>query len=142
MSDSPRDRPHLFIDGGGQAEQYRRPAQAIRTPPLPFRDRAAHADALSASIGVALEAARAQLGARTTAVSEGVPGFYLQIELPASERAGSALRLRRSRLGSRAHVRPERFDVDGRGHSHAIQQGGQRAREDARHEGPSTALAE
>lgn len=87
MNDSPRDRPHLFIDGGGQTEQYRRPAQAIRTPPLPFRDRAAHADALSASIGVALEAARAQLGARATAVSEGVPGFYLQIEVPANERA-------------------------------------------------------
>ena len=87
MNDSPRNRPHLFIDGGGQTEQYRRPAQAIRPPPLPGRDRAAHADALSASIGVALEAARAQLGARATAVAEGVPGFYLQIELPAGEKA-------------------------------------------------------
>jgi hypothetical protein len=87
MNDSPRDRPHLFINGGGQTEQYRRPAQAIRTQPLPFRDRAAHADALSASIGVALEAARAQLGARAAAMSDGVPGFYLQIEVPASERA-------------------------------------------------------
>lgn len=87
MNDSPRNRPHLFIDGGGQTEQYRRPAQAIRTPPLPGRDRAAHADALSASIGVALEAARAQLEARATAVAEGVPGFYLQIELPAGEKA-------------------------------------------------------
>lgn len=87
MNDSPRDRPHLFIDGGGQTEQYRRPAQAIRTPPLPGRDRAAHADALAASIGVALEAARAQLGARATAVAEGVPGFYLQIEVPAGEKA-------------------------------------------------------
>lgn len=87
MNDSPRNRPHLFIDGGGQTEQYRRPAQAIRTPPLPGRDREAHADALSASIGVALEAARAQLGARATAVAEGVPGFYLQIELPAGEKA-------------------------------------------------------
>lgn len=87
MNDSPRNRPHLFIDGGGQTEQYRRPAQAMRTPPLPGRDRAAHADALSASIGVALEAARAQLGARATAVAEGVPGFYLQIEVPAGEKA-------------------------------------------------------
>lgn len=87
MSDSPRDRPHLFIDGGGQTEQYRRPAQAIRPAPLPVRDRAAHADALSASIRVALEAARAQLEARATAVAEGVPGFYLQIELPPGEKA-------------------------------------------------------
>lgn len=87
MNDLPRNRPHLFIDGGGQTEQYRRPAQAIRRPPLPGRDRAAHADALSASIGVALEAARAQLAARATAVAEGVPGFYLQIEFPAAEKA-------------------------------------------------------
>ena len=87
MNDSPRDRPHLYIDGGGQTEQYRRPAQAIQAPPLPVRDRAAHADLLSASIGVALEAARAQLRARATTVAEGVPGFYLQIEVPANERA-------------------------------------------------------
>lgn len=87
MNDSPRDRPHLYISGGGQTEQYRRPAQAIRTPALPRRDRAAHADALSASIGVALEAARAQLAARASAVAEGVPGFYLQIEVPVGEKA-------------------------------------------------------
>ncbi len=87
MTDYPRNKPHLFIDGGGRAEQYRRPAQAMRTPPLPGRDRAAHADALSASISVALEAARAQLGARATAVAEGVPGFYLQIEFPVGEKA-------------------------------------------------------
>ena len=87
MTEYPRNKPHLFIDGGGSAEQYRRPAQAMRTPPLPGRDRAAHADALSASISVALEAARAQLGARATAVAEGVPGFYLQIEFPVGEKA-------------------------------------------------------
>jgi len=87
MNDSPRNRPHLFIDGGGQTEQYRRPKQKIDASPLPVRDRAAHADALSASIGLALEAARAQLGARATAVAEGVPGFYLQIEIPAGEKA-------------------------------------------------------
>jgi len=87
MTEYPRNKPHLFIVGGGRAEQYRRPAQAMHAPPLRAIDRAAHADALSASIGVALEAARAQLGARATAVAEGVPGFYLQIEVPASERA-------------------------------------------------------
>ena len=87
MTEYPRNKPHLFIDGGGRAEQYRRPAQAISTQPLPGRDRAAHADALSASIGVALEAARAQLGARATAVAEGVPGFYLQIEFLVGEKA-------------------------------------------------------
>lgn len=86
MNDSPRNRPHLFIDGGGQTEKYRRPAQVIRPPPLPVRDRAAHAAALSASIGIALDAARAQLRARADAVAEGVPGFYLQIDVPANER--------------------------------------------------------
>jgi Subtilase family len=87
MTDFPRDRPHLFVNGGGQTEQYRRPAQAIRTPPLPVRDRAAHASALSASIGLALDAARVQLAERAAAVADGVPGFYLQIEVPAGEKA-------------------------------------------------------
>ena len=87
MNDFPRDRPHIFIEGGGLTEPYRRPAQAMRTPPLPGRDRAAHAEALSISIGAALEAARSHLGARATFVAEGEPGFYLQIEVPPGERA-------------------------------------------------------
>jgi hypothetical protein len=41
----PRDRPHLFINGGGAVEPYRRPNQAMNTSALPPRDRAGHAAA-------------------------------------------------------------------------------------------------
>lgn len=86
MNDSPRDRPHLFIDGGGQTERYRRPPRGGNAPPLPDRDRAAHAEALRGSIGLALEAAHVQLGQRDSVGADGVPGFYLEIEIPENQR--------------------------------------------------------
>ncbi len=85
MNDSPRDRPHLFIDGGGQTEQYQRPPRGGNGVPLPERDRLGHADSLSASIGLALEAARQQLRDRDRVGAEGLPGFYLEIEVPGDQ---------------------------------------------------------
>jgi hypothetical protein len=86
--DFPRDRPHLFLGANGQTEPYRRPAQVINAPALPQRDRLAHAAALEQAIGIALSAARQQLADRDTAIAAGTPGFYLEVELPRSERAG------------------------------------------------------
>ena len=88
MNDSPRNRPHLYIDGGGQTEQYRRPPRGGVGVPLPDRDRVGHADNLSASIGLALEAARQQLRDRDRVGAEGLPGFYLQIEVPGDQKSG------------------------------------------------------
>ncbi len=85
--DFPRDRPHLFLGANGEIEPYRRPNQVINAPPLPVRDRAAHAAALEQAIGTALAAARRQLADRDEAIAAGAPGFYLEVELPVAERA-------------------------------------------------------
>lgn len=82
-----RDRPHLFIDGGGAVERYRRPNRAINGPGLPVRDRAEHAAALEAAIGTALDAARRQLADRDAGLAAGTPGFYLEVVVPAGEKA-------------------------------------------------------
>lgn len=84
--DFPRDRPHIHLRNNGVQEAYRRPNQKIDPPPLPARDRAAHAAALTQSIGQAIEGARQQIAARDAQLSVGTPGFYLEIDLPASER--------------------------------------------------------
>ncbi|RWL18062.1 S8 family peptidase [Mesorhizobium sp.] len=86
--DFPRDRPHLFLRANGETEPYRRPNQVINAPELPVRDRAAHAAALEQAIGTALSAARQQMADRDAAIAAGTPGFYLEVELPGSERSG------------------------------------------------------
>ena len=82
-----RDRPHLFISGGGKVEPYRRPNQAMNAPGLPGRDRAEHAAALEAAIGTALHSAVRQMAERDGNLAAGTPGFYLEFVLPAGEQA-------------------------------------------------------
>jgi Subtilase family len=86
--DFPRDRPHLYLRGNGQTEPYRRPRQIIAPPPIPARDRATHAAALELAVGTALVAARLQLADRDMAIAAGTPGFYLEVQLPTTERVG------------------------------------------------------
>jgi hypothetical protein len=83
----PRDRPHLALRNNGQTEHYRRPKQVVAPPPAPLRDRAAHAAALEFAVGSALAAARQQLAQRDGRVSADTPGFYLEIEIPATQRS-------------------------------------------------------
>jgi len=86
--DFPRDRPHLFLRGTGETETYRRPNQRIDAPPLPTRDREAHAATLELAVGAALDAARLQRANRDGAIASGTPGFYLEVQLPANARSG------------------------------------------------------
>lgn len=86
--DFPRDRPHLLLRNNGVREPYRRPAQIIAPAGLPQRERAAHAAALAQAVGQALEAAHQQMAARDIGVAAGTPGFYLEVQLPGTERAG------------------------------------------------------
>lgn len=86
--DFPRDRPHLLLRNNGVTEPYRRPAQIITPPGLPLRERAAHAAALAQAVGQALAAAHQQMTARDAGVAVGTPGFYLEVQLPGTERAG------------------------------------------------------
>jgi hypothetical protein len=86
--DFPRDRPHLLLRNNGVTEPYRRPNQVITPPGLPPRQRAGHAEALAQAVGLALDAAHHQMAARDAAVAVGTPGFYLEVQLPGTERAG------------------------------------------------------
>lgn len=97
--DFPRDRPHLLLRNNGEREPYRRPNQIITPPALPARERAAHAEALTEAVGQALAAAREQMATRDAGVAVGTPGFYLEVQLPGSERAGlDLLANRRQRI--------------------------------------------
>jgi hypothetical protein len=86
MARPPRNRPHFHIEGGGQAEPYTSPRIVITGLP-PARVRAQHAERLARAIGVAVQQARQKLGTRDQAVAEGENGFYLEFEIPATERA-------------------------------------------------------
>lgn len=56
MPELPRDLPHLYIRGGGRAEPHTSRLRG-RGPPLPQRERTAHADAVRVSLAAALAAA-------------------------------------------------------------------------------------
>ena len=86
MARSPRDRPHLHLNGGGASEPYTSPRVVITGLP-PARVRAAHARQLERAMGQALAEARQLLAGRNDAVAEGERGFYLQFEIPVAERA-------------------------------------------------------
>ena len=86
MARPPRNRPHFHVEGGGQAEPYTSPRIVITGLP-PARVRAAHAQKLGNAIGTAVQQARQNLAARDQNVAEGEAGFYLEFEIPASERA-------------------------------------------------------
>jgi hypothetical protein len=86
MARPPRNRPHFHLEGGGQSEPYTSPRIVITGLP-PARVRAQHAERLRRAIGTAVQQARQKLGNRDQAVAEGHPGFYLEFDIPAQERA-------------------------------------------------------
>ena len=85
MPETPRDRPHLHIEGGGLSEAYTSPRLVITGLP-PARIRAAHAARLNTAIGTALAAARARIASREQGLAEGAIGFYLEFDIPIAER--------------------------------------------------------
>lgn len=86
MADPPRNLPHLYLHGGGQAEGYTSPG-GFREPGVPVRDRTAHAQALEYAIGQALAAARDQIATPDPAARAGAAGYYLEIELAPGQQA-------------------------------------------------------
>ena len=87
MATGPRNRPHFLLKDNGTVEPYRRPNRKIAPPALPLRNRQAHAQALAQAVGTAVAAAEHQLAAPGVTAFE-TRGFYLEFDLPASERAG------------------------------------------------------
>lgn len=86
MARPPRNRPHFHVEGGGQSEPYTSPRIVITGLP-PARVRAAHAQRLGNAIGTAVQQGRQKLAVRDQEIAEGEAGFYLEFEIPASERA-------------------------------------------------------
>lgn len=81
MAIPPRDRPHLYVEGGGQNEPYTSPRLVLAGLP-PARARAAHATRLKQAIDNAVAQARVHIAAREEGIAEGTPGFYLQFDIP------------------------------------------------------------
>lgn len=85
MAVPPRDRPHFHVEGGSQSEAYTSPRKGNSGIP-PARDRVAHAAHLERAIGAALVAGRQRIAEREDGVAEGQVGFYLEFDIPISER--------------------------------------------------------
>ncbi len=84
MSQTPRNRPHLYLrnnDRFRQSIDYK-PRRFPRTPPsLPSRNRIEHAAKLEGAIGEAIAKARQQLESPSSEIAVGQPGFYLEFEV-------------------------------------------------------------
>lgn len=80
-----RNRPHIYLSGHGEAQDYTAHRAQGSGDELPARDRLAHADQLTKALTVAVQAGEVLLAQRDTAVAGGTPGFYLEFELPATQ---------------------------------------------------------
>lgn len=81
-----RPRPHIYLPGHGEAQGYTaHSAGGGDGSELPVRDRAEHADQLTAALTEAVRAAETVLASRDPDLQGGTPGFYLEFELPASQ---------------------------------------------------------
>src|ERR1700760_544602 len=77
--------PHIYLPGHGEAQEYTaHPAGGGNGAELPARDRAAHASQLTAALTEALRDSETMLAGREPDLEGGIPGFYLEFELPAS----------------------------------------------------------
>src|SRR5664280_91741 len=81
MAIPPRNRPHLYVEGGGQNEPYTSPRLVLTGLP-PARVRAAHAARLKQAVDDAIAQARVHIADREEGVAEGAAGFYLQFDIP------------------------------------------------------------
>src|SRR5713226_5438748 len=98
MPELPRDRPHLYLAGSGKAEPYTTKLRP-RGRPLPQRERAVHAEAMRVALAAAMTAAAAQRTERDPDLLAGVPGVYLEFEIPAgSEEAAERLENRKKHI--------------------------------------------
>lgn len=85
MADEPpRPLPHVYLPGNGVAQDYTAHGGGGGSAP-PQRDRAQHAEKLTAALTAALAGAEAQRQAREEGLAAGTPGFYLEFELPAAQ---------------------------------------------------------
>ena len=83
----PRSKGHFYLINQGQSERFTSPSSGGGGGSIPKRVRTQHAQQLEASIAIALEAAQEQRNAREPDFAGGTPGFYLEIDVSASNPA-------------------------------------------------------
>lgn len=81
MPPPPRDLPHIYLQGTGNAERYTYPFEGGGRPRVPARDRDAHARRLQQELQAVVEAARRDLEAHDPERGTGTPGFYLEFSV-------------------------------------------------------------
>jgi hypothetical protein len=87
-----RNRPHIFLSDHGQPIGYTAHQSGGGDANLPERDRFSHADQLTKALTAAVQAGERMIAERDSAIAGGVPGFYLEFELP-QDQAGILDRL-------------------------------------------------
>jgi hypothetical protein len=81
--ESKRNRPHIFLPKHGKPQKYTaRGSGGGGDSGLPPRDRLAHAEQLIRALTAAVQAGEKLVAARDSAIAGGVPGFYLEFEMP------------------------------------------------------------
>lgn len=98
MPEFPRELPHLYLRGSGRPEPYTSKILP-RSGKMPQRDRVPHAEMLTAAVTQALAAAEITRTERDPGLLTGIPGFYLDFEIPAgAENAAELLENRRKHI--------------------------------------------
>ena len=87
MADEPlRDRPHIYLPGHGKPQGYTaHQGGGGDGATLPERDRKAHADSLTQALTNVVRAGERLLAQRDPNLAAGIPGFYLEFELPVAQ---------------------------------------------------------
>ncbi|MCF6271563.1 MAG: S8 family peptidase, partial [Rhodobacteraceae bacterium] len=88
MADTrPNPKGHFYLSNQGNTERFTSPSAGGGGGRTPERNRANHAGDLQASFNTALAAAEQQRAAREPNIVAGTPGFYLEIDVSASNPA-------------------------------------------------------
>lgn len=88
MVDTPgRNKSHFYFNGHGQSEDFTSPSTGGGSGKLPTRDRALHAAKLKTAIHDALALGDQLIQARDPEIEGGTSGYYLEIDVDASNPA-------------------------------------------------------
>ncbi len=82
-----RQLRHIYLPGHGERENFTSPRRGGSRGNIPERNREQHAQRLDEMLVAAVEAARIRIENRNPDISGGTPGFYLEFELPLSQRS-------------------------------------------------------
>ena len=82
-----RHLPHIYLPAHGEREDFKSPRRGGGSGDIPERNREQHAQRLEEMLAAAVEAAEVRIANRNPAISGGTLGFYLEFELPLSQRS-------------------------------------------------------